>query len=196
MNKRIAYPIFIISVFILFNVTLRLVDYGLTREGVSHFTLLHIYNVADIFMVLFVPAILLFEKLDNPSVKKYFYGYLAYIVYSVFINILFLTGVLMSEGVLWSVPTYLILIGIIYIGYLEDRDNNQIFRLGRSMMASGIVNLVYVFIIPTNIERLAFTYDQLSINPLTFIILIMQVLILDDIILERRKKQDESRVTL
>ena len=196
MNKRIAYPIFIITMFILFNVTLVLVNYALTREGTEMQTLLYIYNAADIIMVLFVPAILLFEQRNNANIKKYFILYAIYIGYSVGFNVLALLGILGSDGVLWSAPMYIILMGIIYVGYLEDRDNNQIYRMGRSIMASGIVNLVYLFVIPTNIERLLFTYTQMSLNPLLFLIIIMQMLVLDDILLERQQKLDESRVTL
>lgn len=195
MNKRVAYPIFIISFFILINVALRLVDYGLTNEGASQMTLSHIYNAFDIILVMYVPTILLVEQHDNSTVKKYFYVYLTYIIYSVGSNIAFLTGLLNSDGVLYSVPLYGLILIIIYIGYSEDRANHQ-YRIGRSIIASGIVHLVYVFVIPSNIERLYFTYAQLSLNPLTFIIIIMQMLVLDDLLIERQQKMDESRVVL
>ena len=196
MNKRVAYPIIIILFFILFSVTLRLIDYGLTNEGASRLTISHIYNAFDIIMVLFVPLILIFEQRDNKAVKQYFILSAIYIVYSALFNILALQGILDSDGVVFSVPIYIIILGMIYVGFLEDRDNNTIYRMGRSIMAAGIVHLVYVFVIPNNIERLYFTYAQMSLNPLTFIIIIMQVLLLDDILVDRQQKLDASRVRL
>lgn len=196
LNKRIAYPIFIIMTYILINVGLRLLDFGFETYGASIKMCYHIFNVVDISIVMFVPTLLLVEQRDNPTIKKYFNLYGLYVLYTVIINILALEGIIISEGALYSVPLYLIILATIYIGYQETLGNKGHYRIGRSMIAAGVVHLTYVFIIPTNIERLLFTYDMLSLNPFVFIVVILQTMVLDDVLLETQQKLDESRVRL
>ena len=196
MNKRAAYPIFIVSAFILINVALRLINYGITNEGGSPQTIMHIYNIADFILVLIIPVILYIEQKDNTKILRYVMLYLIYAVYNFLINITYITQILDSDGVLWSVPLYLILGAIVYIGFEDDKYNSKFQRIGRSILLSGIVHLGYLFIMPSNIERIIFTYDMMYLNPLPFLVMIMQMLLLDDVLLESKQKLDESRVTL
>lgn len=195
MSKRIAYPIFNVAIFILLNTGLRLLNWGLLNEGIDPLVMYHIYNIADILFVLYIPVILVLEQRTNPAMKKYLILYTIYIVYSVGFNALALEGFFSSDGVIFSIPLYLILLGTIYLGYLQEKKNKG-YRIGRSMMVGGSVHLIYLFIIPTNIERLLFTYDQMSLNPFVFIILIMQSLILDDVLIEKQVFIDSRRVVM
>jgi hypothetical protein len=196
MNKRYAYPIFIVLTFVSFQVATRLVYLMIVNEGGSLESLLWVYTLIDFLMILFVPVLILLEARDNKNIKKMFYAYVAFAISELVSNSVQILNFTLIRDDIYYIASLLILAYIVYIGYQEEKLEKPGLRIGRAIFIAGFLNLLYLFMVPSTIMSLRMTYENFGLNTFVLLILIMQGLILDEVLMEKQKILDANRKVL
>lgn len=196
MNKRYAYPIFIVMTFVIIQVATRLLVIIVRNEGGDLDNLLWVFTGIDFLMTIFVPALLLIESRDNKNIVKMFYGYLIFAVIHLVSHVVQLAEVTILPYDVYYFGALIALAYVTYVGFQEEKEEKEGLRIGRAMFIAGFLSLLYQFLVPDSIEALHITYELFGLNTFVLLIIIVQGLIMDEVLMEKQRILDNNRVTL